>query len=158
GWPAILALFDLTGLRWWSTPLLCTISVLLTYLIGRRGHSPAVGLLAAMVLLLQPWFEGSADGHMAHAAPSALSARAAVLLLAGEGVRAGRRAALWLGAGFLVGAATAVRPLSGVAAGASLAAWSWLRARQRWREVRRLAGALALGALAPVLAVLHYNA
>lgn len=159
GWPAALALFDVVGLRWWSGAILGTAAVGLTYLLGRRVRSPFVGACAAALLAASYWFVQRAATYGAHTFTTVLVLGAALLLRRGESATGTRQRVLsWMAAGLLLGGALAVRPLSGASLGVSLFGWTAIRRRMRVREMAALAGALALGALPPTLALLAFNA
>ena len=68
GWPALLALFDLIGLRWWSGAILGTASVWATVRLGTLLYSRSAGLIAGALLLIQPTFLLLHAGYMAHPA------------------------------------------------------------------------------------------
>jgi hypothetical protein len=158
GWPAILALFGAVGLRWWAGIAFGAASVFLTYLVGSRLHGRFVGTLAAALVATQGLFLTMAGSYMAHVPGAACALGAALLLLVGEDARGGRRAAAWLGAGFLLGLAVAIRPLTGVALALSLGLWILLRRRLAPKEVVTLAALLAAGSALPMAGLLYYNA
>jgi len=158
GWPALLALFDAVGLRWWASVVFGAASVWFTYLLGRRLVNRFVGLLAAGLLATQALFLTMAGSYMAHVPGLACVVAAAWLLLAGEDARGGRRVAAWLGAGFLLGFAVAIRPLTGGAIALSLGLWMLLRRRLPARGVLALGALVAAGSALPIAGTLYYNA
>jgi len=158
GWPAILALFGALGLRWWAGAVFGAASVFLTYLLGRRLHGRFAGIVAAALLATQGLFLTMAGSYMAHVPGAACALGAALLMLVGEDARGGKRAAAWLGAGFLLGVAVAIRPLTGGALALSLGLWMLLRRRLGPREVLTLAALLAVGSALPMAGLLYYNA
>jgi 4-amino-4-deoxy-L-arabinose transferase-like glycosyltransferase len=56
GWSVMLAFGYLLGARAWVNPLLAGLAVWLTYRLGQKVFNPAVGLLAAFLTLLSPFF------------------------------------------------------------------------------------------------------
>jgi hypothetical protein len=157
GWPAILALFDAIGLRWWTTIAFSVLAVWLTYRLGVKLHSQRAGLIAAALMASNQYVVLIGGSYFPHLPTAALVTATALALLGAED-RHGRAAALrWAAAGLLLGVAVAVRPLSGVAIGVSLVAWTLFRTRPRARRVALMAVMLCLGALLPAAAVLHYN-
>lgn len=66
GWPAMLALGELTGLRAWVNPLLAGLAVWLLFRLGQRLHGDWVGLLAAGLLTSSPFFLVNAGSLLAH--------------------------------------------------------------------------------------------
>lgn len=157
GWPATLAAFGALGLRWWSSCVLGAITVWITFALGRRVHSELAGAVAALLLATGQWFVIGHAGYMSHPAIMAFVAGGALCALRGcDSSR--RRMGWWLGAGLLFGAAVAVRPVTGVALGASVVIWVAVRERLGMAGFARFVGWLALGSLAPVVGLLWYNA
>ena len=66
GWPLVLALGVLTGMRSLVNPLLAGLSVWLTYCLGKRLFSPRVGLLAAALTLTSPFFLLNSASLLSH--------------------------------------------------------------------------------------------
>ncbi len=56
GWSVVLAFGYLLGARAWVNPLLAGLAVWLTYRMGQKVFTPAVGLLAAFLTLVSPFF------------------------------------------------------------------------------------------------------
>jgi len=56
GWSVVLAIGYLLGARDWVNPLLAGLAVWLTYRLGQKVFSTAVGLLAAYLTSLSPFF------------------------------------------------------------------------------------------------------
>ncbi len=56
GWPVVLAFGYLLGARAWVNPLLAGLAVWLTCRLGQKVFTPAVGLLAAFLTLISPFF------------------------------------------------------------------------------------------------------
>lgn len=157
GWPAILALFDQVGARWWAPIVVGCSTVLVTYRLGLRLHSAAAGLLAATMLALQPHLHQQHAGYMPHPATILAIAAAALWLVEGESARGWGRTWRWLGAGMAIGIAVTVRPLTGVALGASLGLWMVLRRHMPPRTIVACALTVILGALPVAAWFLHYN-
>jgi hypothetical protein len=66
GWPAVLALAIRLGIRAWINPLLAAIGVWLTYLLGKRIFSEFVGLLAAGLTVVSPFFLMNSGSLLSH--------------------------------------------------------------------------------------------
>jgi 4-amino-4-deoxy-L-arabinose transferase-like glycosyltransferase len=158
GWPAILALFRGVGLEWWATIVLGATSVWLTLRIATRLHGATGGIAAVLLLATSQVFLIAHAGNMAHAAIICATLGAALCILAGADPAARHRRWLWLAAGALLGYAVAVRPLSGLALGASVALWMLLRVR---RDAPRLVPTfmicLTLGGLVPGALLIAHN-
>lgn len=157
GWPLVLALFDLVGLRWWSGALLGAASVWATQRLGTLLYGRAAGLLAGGLLLVQPWFLLLHAGYMAHAATILAIALAAVWLVEGETASGWARTWRWLAIGVAIALAVTVRTLTGVALGASLGLWLLLRGRSDLGTAVRCAATVIVGALPLAAWFLHYN-
>jgi hypothetical protein len=157
GWPAILALFDTIGARWWTAVVLATSAVGLTYLIGSRVHSRTVGLVAAALLATQPWVLYAGSGYMSHSSTIAMSAAAAWLLLDSENRNGWSRNSRWLLAGAVLALLLATRPLTGIAIGISMVLWMLARVNQPFRRVATMTGVMAAGALPVIACLLYYN-
>jgi hypothetical protein len=66
GWPMVLALGILLGIRTWVNPLLGGLAVWLTFRLGQKICNTLTGLLAALLTLASPLFlinSGSLDSH-----------------------------------------------------------------------------------------------
>jgi hypothetical protein len=157
GWPLLLGLLGLAGLRWWASPILAGVTALSTYHLGRRLHSPAAGLLAALLLATHAWFVAQSVGYMSHIAGAACLTTAAMLVLPPRpGAQPGGGS--WILAGGLLGLAVAIRPLSGTVMIMTLLLWLAALQPAMGGVWGRRAGAAALGALLPVSGLLWYNA
>ncbi|MEO7965604.1 MAG: glycosyltransferase family 39 protein, partial [Gemmatimonadaceae bacterium] len=157
GWPALLALFNAIGLRWWSGVILGTGSVYLTYRIGEALHSRRVGILAALLLATNPIFQLVHPGYVSHPAMIFLLALATLMLIQAEKADGRGRIVRWLAAGFLLSLALITRTLTGGAFTLSFAMWMLLRGRMNFSLMMRCALAVGVGALPLVLWFLHYN-
>jgi hypothetical protein len=74
GWPVVLALAIRLGARAWINPLLAGLGVWLTYLLGKRIFSEFVGLLAAGLTVLSPFFLMNSGSLLSHPLGLVLSA------------------------------------------------------------------------------------
>ncbi|MEP7381321.1 MAG: hypothetical protein ABI910_06515 [Gemmatimonadota bacterium] len=157
GWPALLALFDAVGLRWWSGALLGAGSVWATTRLGTLLYSRSAGLLAGLLLLVQPWFLLLHAGYMAHPASILALALAAVWLLESETTEGWGRTWRWLAVGVAIAVAVSVRTLTGVALGASLGLWLVVRQRMTIGTLVRCALTVVIGALPIAAWFLQYN-
>lgn len=68
GFPVVLAIGVLIQAPWLVNPLLATLTVPLIYQLGRRLYNDRIGLLAAGLMTLSPFFLFLSGSHMAHAA------------------------------------------------------------------------------------------
>ena len=157
GWPALLALFDLIGLRWWSGIIFGTLSIWVTFRLGALLYSRAAGLIGAALLLVQPWFILMHAGYMAHAATIFCIAVSALWLLQSETATPRGRAWRWLAVGVALAVAVTVRTLTGVALGASLGLWLVIRQRLTIGELLRCALTVVVGAIPLAAWFFHYN-
>lgn len=66
GWPVVLALGERFGLRTLVNPLLAGLGIWLIYRLGRRLFSPLVGLLAAGLTLISPFFLLNSGSLLSH--------------------------------------------------------------------------------------------
>lgn len=157
GWPAVMALFDLAGLRWWSAVILGTTTVWATWRVGSLLFSQAAGFLAASLLAINPWFLLWHAGYMAHPLTICSIALAVVFLLRAEQVQGWPRYWRWLAAGVAIAVTVTARPLTGIALGASLGLWMVIRQRLSLRELAACAALVIAGALPIAAWFLHYN-
>ena len=157
GYPAILAVFVRLGVLALSGATLGALAVVATYRLGTRLVSPAVGLLAAVLLATSPLFVDWSTQYMSHLAAMTAACTAAWLTVDVAGRSDRRRDVETVVAGFLLGVAVAVRPVTGLAIGMSI--WLWLLARGvDFARLRRTTTMLVLGGALPVVALLAYNA
>jgi len=119
GWPALLAAGVALGVRGLVNPLLAGLAVWLTYLLGKRVFSEAVGLLAAFLTLISPFFLMLSGSLLSHSFGLVLSAAFALTWLDSfcpeQEPPSPRRA--WLAAvvaGLLLGLLAHTRPLTAV--------------------------------------------
>jgi 4-amino-4-deoxy-L-arabinose transferase-like glycosyltransferase len=146
------------GLRWWANPALAVGTVGLVFWIGRRLHSPFAGMIAALLLATQEWFVFEATGAMPHIGTAAALTVATAALLASETRNGIPQVILRVLGGSSLGLAVAMRPLTGVAIGASVGLWMIVRGGWRPAQLLRLGLPVALGLAVPAILVLHYNA
>jgi hypothetical protein len=157
GWPLLLALFNIVGLRWFAPICLGVLAVGATYLLGRQLRSHKVGLLAGAFLATTYQFVFLCSTYFSHASSIALCVASAWLLVKAEVARKRTKPLLWVLAGLLLGMAISVRPLTGVALAVSLGIWILSRRRVgRWDYVR-MAVAMTTGTALPIVFVLYYN-
>jgi hypothetical protein len=67
GWPAALAFGFLSGLEDWVNPLWAGLGIWLLYLLAKRITTPAVGLLAVLLMLTSPMFWLLSGSLLSHA-------------------------------------------------------------------------------------------
>lgn len=156
GWPALLSLFTIAGLRDWSGPILSAATVVAVFLLGKRLHSREAGVFGALSLVVHFWFIHQGASFHSHIATMLLLVGSALLLL---GVHDEEKfVARALAAGFLLGWSVVARPLTGVMLGASVFFWSLMISQTSWRRSIRITALAAVGASFPLLALLAYNA
>lgn len=66
GWPMVLAVGLVLGMRTWVNPVLAGLAILLTFRLGQKIFGTATGLLAAVLTLNSPFFlviSGSLDSE-----------------------------------------------------------------------------------------------
>lgn len=67
GWPTVLALGVLTGLRAWVNPVLAGLGIWLLYLLAKRLTTSTTGLLAVILMLTSPMFWMLSGSLLSHA-------------------------------------------------------------------------------------------
>ncbi len=127
GWAWLLAAFRAIGLEMWAPAICGGITVVATATLASRVAGPATGLCAAAILAALPEFLETASFHYSHVAAGLCLVLAALAVLPADDHRA-RSSVEWLAFGVLVGFAALIRPVTGLTVGASIAAWSTLRA------------------------------
>lgn len=160
GYPAILSLFVRLGIPTLCGATLAALATLGAYRLGKRIASPAVGIVAALLVATNALVIRWAATYMSHVAAMTALCLAAWLLV-DAAVRTDRRRDVEsVLAGVLLGVAVTIRPVTGLAIALSL--WLALLAeharRSAWSRLRRVTVMLCLGGLAPVAALLAYNA
>jgi 4-amino-4-deoxy-L-arabinose transferase-like glycosyltransferase len=78
GWPALLSVAILLGVRPWINPLLAGLGVWLTYVLGKKIFSQQVGLLAAALTVTSPFFLMNSGSLLSHPFGLVLSALFAI--------------------------------------------------------------------------------
>jgi hypothetical protein len=73
GWPVVLALGEKFGLRQIVNPLLAGLGVWFTYLLGKRIFGETVGVLAAFLTLISPFFLMNSGSLLSHPLGLAMS-------------------------------------------------------------------------------------
>ena len=140
GWPAVLALGVMLGLRAWINPLLAGLGVWLTYRLGRRVFNPGVGLLAAALTVTSPFFLLNSGALLSHPLGLVLSSGFAWAWLAAFGPDPARRR--WLPslvASLLLVAMILARPMTALAVAFPFALHGLVRlVRGDWEQRRRL--------------------
>jgi hypothetical protein len=158
GWPAILALFDVVRLRWWTPVIIAPATVALTYFVGTRLVSRTAGVLAAALLALQQWFVIDNAGYMSDGVITFTTVAGAAALLDAETAIGARRLMFGFIAGLALGIGVTARPLSGVALGIGLVAFIAIRRRMTLRPMLVTAAGILLGGVLPAAFLLQYNA
>jgi 4-amino-4-deoxy-L-arabinose transferase-like glycosyltransferase len=74
GWPAVLSIGILFGMRHLVNPLLAGLGVWLTYKLGKRTFGELVGLLAAALTITSPFFLMNSGSFLSHPLGLVLSA------------------------------------------------------------------------------------
>lgn len=116
GWPVVLAAGMMLGVRAWVNPLLAGFGVWLTYRLGKKVFSAGVGLLAAGLTVVSPFFLVNSGSLLSHPLGLALSAAFTLVWLDGFGDRnAPRRWLPTLTAAGLMGALVLTRPMTAAA-------------------------------------------
>jgi len=140
GWPAVLSLGVLLGLRAWINPLLAGAGVWLTYRLGRRAFNRGIGLLAAALTVTSPFFMMNSGSLLSHSLGLVLAAGFAWAWLDAFGSHPGRR--LWLPtivASLLLVALILTRPMTAAGVALPFALHGLVRLiRGNWEQRRRL--------------------
>lgn len=161
GWPVILAIGIWLGQRALVNPLLAGMGVWLTYRLGKMILSPAVGILAAGLTLVSPFFWMNSGSLLSHPFGLVLSAAFAIAWLdAFTRLYLPRRWLPTLVAALCLGMMVLTRPMT--AAGIALpfglhAAYLFLRGHSQ-PEIRRSLRRrlLALAGMVAGLSLLHF--
>ncbi len=130
-------------------PLLGTLTAVLLWALGTRLYSPRAGVLAAMLVLVSPFFLFNAASYFSHTFCGALLLAAAWLAARND------RGPVWvpLAVGALIGWAVLARYFTGVVCAIPIVLWL---IRPGVARVRALA-LVALGGLPWVLVLMAYN-
>jgi hypothetical protein len=158
GWPALLSVFRHVGLEWWSGVILGTLSVGLTYAVGKRLYDARMGAVAAALLATSAFFVFLHAGYMSHGATIAALLCATWCLHTGIDAVGARRGVLWFVAGALLGYVVIVRPLTGITIGTSIGLWMLLLASRKDRRLPLTMIALVVaGGIVPAAFLATYN-
>jgi len=164
GWPAMLALGIMTGMRDWVNPLLAGLGTWFFYLLARR-IAPRASLLAALLMLTSPMFWLLSGSLLSHAWSFVISLAFALAWLDAfvegkdgmTGSHARRRIPFWLStltAGLSLGVLVLTRPMTAVGVGLPFFLHG-LRLLARGSNPTRLR-VLAVGGLAAALGLLLF--
>ena len=157
GYPAILSAFVRLGIPSLSGAVLGALAVVGTQRLGGRVATRTVGLLAALLLATHALFLRWASIYMSHLATMTAVCLAAWLMLDASERTGRRRDTESAAAGFLLGVAITVRPVTGLAIGLSI--WlSLLVRRLGWPRLRRVTVMACAGVALPFACLLAYNA
>lgn len=153
GWPVMLAVGVLFGVRSIVNPLLAGVAVWLTYRLGKRVFGEPVGLLAALLTLTSPFFLMNSGSLLAHPFGLVLSAAFALTWLNAWNESLEQRWLATLVSALCLGSLILTRPYTAV--GVSIpfifhAIYLWLRGD--WQRRRRM---LAFAGVVSVFALLH---
>jgi len=74
GWPVLLAVGEVSGLRTWVSPLLSGLGIWLIYRVGKKIMGETVGLLAAVLTISSPFFLMNSGMLLSHPLGLALTA------------------------------------------------------------------------------------
>ena len=150
GWPLALALALMLHVpAWLLNPLLGTLTAGLLWALGTRLYGPRAGVLAAVLVLVSPFFLFNAASYFSHTFCGALLLAAAWLAARDD------RAPVWVpvAVGALIGWAVLARYFTGVVCAIPIVLWLL---RPGVARVRALA-LVALGGLPWVLVLMAYN-
>src|SRR3954454_5286084 len=152
GYPLLLAPGAALGLEWLVNPILGAASLALILALGWRYYGFWVGLGAALLGALSPFFLEFAGSFMSHAATLCVVLAATWCYADALATRRWTMAAL---AGALFGLAFLGRPVTAIGVGLPFALYAaWLALRGR---CRRFSLPLALGAAPWALLLVFYN-
>jgi len=105
GFPLLLLAGLISGLPWLLNPVLAALSVILLYYLGKEVYNPRVGLLAALLGSVSPWFLVMSSTMMSHTSSLFFSAFFLLFLfrsLRRPDVRNGVLAGIGLGMALLI--------------------------------------------------------
>ena len=150
GWPLALApAVALHGPTWLVNAVLGVVTVGLVWVLGARLYTPRVGVLAAAVVVVSPFFAFNAASYFSHTFCGAL--------LLGAGCLAARqdRRPWWVpvSIGLLLGWAVLTRYVTGLVCGVPIVLWLLRAGVNR----ARTAWLLVLGGLPWVVVLMAYN-
>lgn len=155
GWPAVLGVGVLLGVRSWVNPLLAGLGVWLTYRLGKKIFTPGIGLLAGALTVVSPFFLVNSGSLLSHPLGLVLSAAFTLVWLDGFGDRQrGPRLVPTLTAAGLMGCLVLTRPLTAVAVAFPFAIHGLVLLVRGPKSVRR--HLILFGVIAALLASLHF--
>ena len=158
GWPLVLSLTQSLRTGWFLLFGVYVLAVGATYAFGRAVAGARTGLLAAvLVSICAPVLDLSTTFY-SHVLEAALALIAGTLMVGSVNAPRERRTVAWIFAGLILGFATLVRPLTGLALAAALWLWVLLRERPTPRAATAATLAACAGAIAPLVFLLYYNA
>ena len=154
GWPLLLSVGEALGSAWMVNPLFGGAASLLTYLVGAELYGRSVGLLAALFFALSPMSALMFGSLLSHGSAATMILLSLWLLLVGA--RTANVAAMF-GAGFALGYAFSIRPLTAVALAIPFALFG-LHRFARGTRFRLATAAIAgvLGGAVPALVTNHF--
>jgi len=157
GGPALLAMGTIVGAPWILNPILSGISTIALYRFAAVAIDELTGRIAAMILLLSPFFLFMGGSEMNHTATLACVGTALASLAAwssrAEGGKAVRSAAL-LGAS--LGVAATIRPFDAAIASVAIGIFQ-LHVIMKRVDLRRSLVVQLIAGLVPVIALLLVN-
>ena len=151
GWPLALALaLTLHVPAWLVNPVLGVVTLALVWVLGARLYHPRVGIIAAALVGLSPFFAFNAASYFSHTFCGALLLGAACVAARDD------RAPLWVpvSVGLLVGWAVLARYFTGVVCAVPIVFWLLRPGVARTRT----AGLVVAGGLPWVVISMAYNA
>ncbi len=153
GWPLVIAAAMSTGFPvWLVNPILGAVTIVLTSMLGARLYSARVGVLAAIVVGVSPFFLFNGASYFSHTFCGVLLLGAAYLASRDD------RTPAWvpLAVGFLLGWAILARYLTGVACGIPIVLWLLRSGGVRGPIGKQLA-LVAAGGVVWVVVLAWYN-
>lgn len=141
GWPVVLALGVWMGARSLVNPLLGGLGVWLTYCLGRRFFSPQIGLLAAGLTLVSPFFLLNSGSLLSHPLGLVLSLAFVLAWWDAFGDAPGRGRLAVIVAALTLGGLALTRPMTAVAVALPFSLHgAYLFVCSGWAVRRRLLG------------------
>ncbi len=155
GWPVVLAIGVLLGIRSLINPLLAGLGVWLTYRLGKKIFGETVGILAAALTLASPFFLMNSGTLLSHSFGLVLSTAFTLAWIDGFGnLEAPRRILPTVVAGMTLGVLVLTRPLTALAVALPFVIHGiYLFIRADWRTRRHV---LAVGFLALAVSALTF--
>ena len=151
GWPlALTAAFALHVPVWLVNPVLGVLTLGLVWVLGSRLYAPRVGVLAAVLVAVSPFFAFNAASYFSHTFCGALLLGAACLAARED------RTPWWVpvSIGLLVGWAVLARYLTGVVCAVPIVLWLLRPGVDR----ARTAALVVLGGIPWIAVLMAYNA